>query len=435
MSYDNSELLRNYLHTYQVTQNAFFREIAEGIIGWVNDVLSDQAHGGFYASQDADYSLEDDGDYFTWTVSEVREGLLPEEARVMELYYDVQPQGEMHHNPAKNVLWVARDPASIAEALGGDETTVRLTIARARDKMLATRMRRITPYIDTTMYVSWNAMFVSAYLDAAHILGGSLGKNSAQFAIKTMNRMLRESWSESRGFSHRIGGPVLDGTLDDQVFGINALLDAYEATLNPRYFEAAQRTLDYTIDSYADVKGGGFFDRPVDAAPIGGLDVRRKPFQDSPTPGANSVAAIALIRMHAFTGDERYLSLAEKTLEAFAGIAPQYGLFAATYGLAATLFAQHPIQVVITGRADDPAAQSLEVAASRVFRLGKSVLRLTPAASLLNFAGALKETLPHLSADKAFAIVCAGQTCLPPTNDPVQLANLLSAGAVGAAAQ
>ena len=435
MSYDNSELLRNYLHTYQVTQNPFFREIAEGIIGWVNDVLSDQAHGGFYASQDADYSLEDDGDYFTWTVSEVREGLLPEEARVMELYYDVQPQGEMHHNPANNVLWVARDPASIAEALGGDETTVRLTIARARDKMLATRLRRITPYIDTTMYVSWNAMFVSAYLDAARTLGGSLGENSAQFAIKTMNRMLRESWSESRGFSHRIGGPVLEGTLDDQVFGINALLDAYEATLNPRYFEAAQRTLDYTIDSHADVKGGGFFDRPVDAAPIGGLDVRRKPFQDSPTPGANSVAAIALIRMHAFTGDERYLSLAEKTLEAFAGIAPQYGLFAATYGLAATLFAQHPIQVVITGRADDPAAQSLELAASRVFRLGKSVLRLTPAASLLNFAGALKETLPHLSADKAFAIICAGQTCLPPTNDPVQLANLLSAGAVGAAAQ
>jgi uncharacterized protein YyaL (SSP411 family) len=433
MSYDNSELLRNYLHTYQVTQNPFFREIAEGIIGWVNDVLSDQAHGGFYASQDADYSLEDDGDYFTWTVSEVREGLLPEEARVMELYYDVQPQGEMHHNPAKNVLWVARDPASIAEALGGHETAVRLTIARARDKMLATRLRRITPYIDTTMYVSWNAMFVSAYLDAARILGGSLGENSAEFASKTMDRMLREAWSESRGFSHRIGGPVLEGTLDDQVFGINALLDAYEATLNPRYFEAAQRTLDYTIASYADLKGGGFFDRAVDAAPISGLDVRRKPFQDSPTPGANSVAAITLIRMHALTGDERYLSLAERTLEAFAGIAPQYGLFAATYGLAATLFAQHPIQVVITGRADDPVAQSLEAAASRVFRLGKSVLRLTPGASLRNFARALKETLPHLSADKAVAIVCAGQNCLPPTDDPVHLANLLSAGAVGAA--
>ena len=433
MSYDNSELLRNYLHAYQVTRNPFFHEVAEGTIGWVNEVLSDQARGGFYASQDADYSLQDDGDYFTWTVSEIREGLLPEEARVMELYYDVKPQGEMHHNPAKNVLWIARDPAAIAQTLGGHETAVRLTIARAKDKMLATRMRRITPYIDTTMYVSWNAMFVSAYLDAAHILGGSLGENCGEFALKTMDRILREAWTESQGFGHRMGGPALAGTLEDQVFGVIALLDAYEATLNPRYFEAAQRTLDHTIESYGDAKGGGFFDRPADASPLGGLDVRRKPFQDSPTPGANSVAAIALIRMHAFTGEERYLSLAAKTLEAFAGIAPQYGLFAATYGLAATLFAQHPIQVVITGRADDPAAKLLEAAASRVFRLGKAVLRLTPGASLGNFAGALKETLPHLSTDKAVAVVCAGQTCQPPTSDPTQLTNLLSNGAISAA--
>jgi uncharacterized protein YyaL (SSP411 family) len=166
---------------------------------------------------------------------------------------------------------------------------------------------------------------------------------------------------------------------------------------------------------------------------MGGLDVRRKPFQDSPTPGANSVAAIALTRMHAITGDERYHAFAQKTLEAFAGIAPQYGLFAATYGLAATLFAHHPLQVVITGRADDPAAQALEAAAHRVFRFGKAVLRVTPGASLANFAGALKETLPHLPPDKPLAIVCSGQTCLPPTSDPAQLTALLENGAAGAA--
>ena len=32
MTYDNSELLRNYLHGWQVTQNPLFRETAEGII-------------------------------------------------------------------------------------------------------------------------------------------------------------------------------------------------------------------------------------------------------------------------------------------------------------------------------------------------------------------------------------------------------------------
>jgi uncharacterized protein YyaL (SSP411 family) len=248
--------------------------------------------------------------------------------------------------------------------------------------------------------------------------------------------MLEEAWSEDQGFAHRIGGPRLQGSLDDQVFGVIALLDAYEATLNSRYFRAAQRTLDYLLEYHADTQGGGFFDRPSNAAPLAGLNVRRKPFQDSPTPGANSVAIIALVRMHAFTGDERYYSFAQKTLEAFAGIAPQYGLFAATYGLAALLFSRHPMQVVITGRADDPAALSLEVAANRVYRLGKSVLRFiatSEGTSLENLPEALKETLPHLQADKAVAVICAGQSCLPPTNDPLQLTALLENGASGAA--
>jgi uncharacterized protein YyaL (SSP411 family) len=226
---------------------------------------------------------------------------------------------------------------------------------------------------------------------------------------------------------------MLEGSLDDQVFGVLALLDAYETTLDPRYFAAAQRTMDLTIVRYGDAEGGGFFDRPSDAAPMGGLDVRRKPFQDSPTPGANSVAAIALIRMHAFTGDDRYHAFAQKTLEAFAGIAPQYGLFAATYGLAATLFAHHPIQVVITGPANDPAAQALEAAAHRVYRFGKSVLRVNPETPQLHLAGALKETLPHLPAGKPLAVVCSGSTCLPPTNDPEQLIALLENGIAGAA--
>jgi uncharacterized protein len=428
MSYDNSELLKNYLRGWQVTKNPFLRETAEGIIGWVNEVLSDQENGGFYASQDADYSLDDDGDYFTWTLDEVRAALTPEAARMIELYYDVEAHGEMHHNPAKNVLWIARDAVDIAKQLGLQESTVRLAIAKAKGQLHAARLLRPTPFVDQTMYVSWNAMFVSAYLDAARVLGGSLGPSCQAFSLKTLDRMVKEVWSESRGFGHRIGGPALPGSLEDQVFSVLALLDGYESTLDARYFQAAQKTMDCVIARYGEAELGGFFDRPLDAAPLGGLDLLRKPFQDSPTPGANSVAVIALVRLHAFTGDDRYRAVAQKTLEAFAGIAPQYGLFAATYGLAATLFAHHPLQVVISGPADDPTAQALEVAAQGVYRLGKSVLRLSPGATLTNLAGALKETLPHLPANKPLAVVCAGQSCLPPTSDPAQLISLLENG-------
>jgi uncharacterized protein YyaL (SSP411 family) len=340
----------------------------------------------------------------------------------------------MHHNPAKNVLWIARDAGDIAALLGLEEQAVAAAIEVAKGKMLAARLLRPTPYVDQTMYVSWNAMFVSAYLEAARVLDDLVAESCRRFALKTLERMLKEAWNESRGFAHRVGGPALDGSLDDQIFGVLALLDAYETTLDPRYFEAGKKTMDLAIARYGDPDGGGFFDRPKDAAPMGGLDVRRKPFQDSPTPGTNSVAAIALIRLQSFSGEEVYRITAQKTLEAFAGIAPRYGLFAATYGLAATLFAHHPLQIVITGAADDWVAQSLELAAHRVFRFGKAVLRVTPGTKLAALAGALKETLPQLPADKPLAIVCAGQTCLPPATDATQLTVLLRTGVAGAAA-
>jgi uncharacterized protein len=423
MSYDNSELLKNYLHGYQATGNARFREIAEGIIAWVDETLSDQQRGGFYASQDADYSLEDDGDYFTWTQQELRSALTAEEARAVELLYDVEPHGEMHHNPAKNVLWLARKPEEVARELGSDEAGTRLLLAGARGKMLAARRRRPTPRIDTTLYVSWNAMFASAYLDAARVLDRSDCRN---FALRTLDRILAEAWDDAKGFAHRVGGPWLPGALDDQVFAAVALLDAYEATLEPRYFRAAERAVQLALAKFWDEQTGGFFDRPSDAAPLGGLDVRRKPFQDSPTPGANSIAAIVLDRLYSYTNDSVYRQRAEQTLEAFSGIASQYGLFAASYALAALLHARHPLEVVVTGAAQDPLAGRLERAAASVYRFGKAILRVTAerlAADSL--PPALKETLPHLRADAPQALVCVNTACQPPVTDPEKLAALL----------
>ncbi len=434
MSYDNSELLKNFLHGYQVTRNPFLREVAEGIIDWTNAVLSDQVRGGFYASQDADQTLDDDGDYFTWTLEEVRAALTPEEARVIEIIYDVEARGEMHHNPAKNVLWIAKGPGEAAAALGMDETSVRLTLARAKGKLLAARTARPTPFVDTTHYVSWNAMFVSAYLDAAGVLGGEKGAACRAFALKTLDRMLAEAWSDARGparpaggFAHRIGGARLDGSLDDQIFAGLALLDAYEATLDRRYFDAARRAADFAIAEYFDAQGGGFFDRASGAAPMGGLEVHRKPLQDSPTPGANSSAAILLDRLYGYTNDSRYREHAEATLEAFAGIAPQFGIHAASYGLAALLHSRQAFEVVITGTNGDLRAAALEQAANSVYRFAKAVLRVTPERLAAGdaLAPALAETLPHLNASIAQALVCTGTTCRPPVSGPATLVALL----------
>ena len=430
MSYDNSELLRNYLHGYQSFRPPHYKRVAEELIAWVGEVLSDPARGGFYASQDADQTLDDDGDYFTWTQQEVRAVLTPEEARVIELYYDVAPHGEMHHNPQKNVLWIAESMDAIARNLRLSEVQVALLIARAKGKLLAARReRRPTPAIDETIYVAWNAMFVSAYLEAARVLDR---RDCREFALKTLDRILAEAWDPSKGFLHRVGGPRLEGSLDDQVFMIAALLDAWEATFERRYFEIAGRAMRLAVERFGDPEGGGFFDRAKDAAPMGGLEVRRKPLQDSPTPGGNSVGAIVLDRLHALTGERLYREWAEKTLEAFVGLIPQYGLFAATYALAALLHARHPLQVVITGMEGDARAAALEQAAHGVYRFGKVILRVTPerlAAGAL--PAALRETLPHLDATMPQAFVCVETTCFPPINDQGQLASLLAEVATG----
>src|SRR5207249_3092037 len=63
MCYDNSELLKTCVHGYQATGSEFFADVARDIVRWMDEWLSDREHGGFYASQDADYSMDDDGDY------------------------------------------------------------------------------------------------------------------------------------------------------------------------------------------------------------------------------------------------------------------------------------------------------------------------------------------------------------------------------------
>src|ERR1039457_2098428 len=155
MCYDNSELLKNYVHAYQATGDEFFAGVARDMIRWMDEWLSDRVHSGFYASQDADDSMDDDGDYFTWTLPETKAVLSADEAAVAALYYNIQEVGDMHHNPAKNVLYVSSPGNSleeIARRLSIPVERASALLAAARKKMYAARLARPTPYVDKTIY-------------------------------------------------------------------------------------------------------------------------------------------------------------------------------------------------------------------------------------------------------------------------------------------
>ena len=329
MCYDNSELLKNYVHAYQATGEEFFAEVARDIVRWMDEWLSDRAHGGFYASQDADDSMEDDGDYFTWTLAEAKAALSDEEAAAAAVYYDIQETGDMHHNPAKNVLHIS------AAGLAGGRGEL---LEAAKKKLYAARLQRPTPYVDKTVYAGWNAMCVSAYLEAARVLDLA---HVRHFALRSLDRLLSEGWSEERGMKHviaysdpkaepRKGADAVPGVVDDYAFTVIACLDAYEATADLSYFRFARSIGDAMVAGFLDPVGGGFFDTRTaggssnERTALGILGTRRKPFQDSPTPAGNSAAAIALLRLHGYVTcgtNASYRERAEQTLEVYAGVA------------------------------------------------------------------------------------------------------------------
>jgi uncharacterized protein YyaL (SSP411 family) len=437
MSYDNSELLKNYVHGFQVLGDPFFAEVARDIIRWTNEWLSDQERGGFYASQDADINMEDDGDYFTWTMSETLGALNEDEFKVASLYYDIGGVGEMHHNPAKNVLFVRTSLEDIAARMGTQVDRVKALLDSARQKMYAARLQRPTPYIDKTVYVNWNALCVSAYLQAGRVLHLD---DARHFGLRSLDRILAEAWHSGEGTSPGMLQHVvaysdpgaqrreIRGLLDDYAYTAIACLDAYETTADMSYFTFARRIADAMVQRFHDDTGGGFFDSEAGApgSELGALATRRKPFQDSPTPAGNPAAAIALLRLHAYTNESRYRECAEDTLELFAGMAPQYGMFAGTYGIAATMFARPHTQVAVIG--NDEGADRLFDAALAPFALNKSVLRAREVAAQ-NLPPTLAETLPGVpgAADgRTMAVICSNFTCRPPVFEANQVEKTLN---------
>jgi uncharacterized protein len=427
MSYDNAGLLGNYLRAYQITRNEFFREIALGILSFVQTVLTGP-EGGFFASQDADASLEDDGDYFTWTLDEVKGVLDETEAAVIAWRYRVERHGEMHHNPDKNVLFIDQPIEAVAARANLKPEEVVSILARAKTKMQAARMKRPTLFVDTTLYASWNGMMISALLEAYKILDH---QPALEGALKALDLMLAKAYDPAKGMYHSLvnGQARIEGLLDDQVFMAAALLDAYEVTGKRVYFDRALEITETTVRRFWDEAAGGFFDTAKDLdGRQGNLTQTRKAFQDSPTPAGNSVAACVLDRLAALADRPDFREKAQTTLELFASKAADNGLYAATYALALVHHLRPPVEVVVVGEAGDERKNNLLQAAYGAPRSGKRVFNFEPSVlKSQKLPAGLSATLPHVPYNGSpLALVCIGTSCQPPVGDPEELARALA---------
>ncbi|MBI5639988.1 MAG: thioredoxin domain-containing protein [Nitrospirae bacterium] len=326
MADDNAWLLKNYIHAYAIFGDEQFRYVAEGIVQFVMDVLSDP-QGGFYASQDADVTPDDEGGYFTWTQEELRRLLSDEQYSTLTLHL-FHERGAMHHDPGKKVLFVAVDADEIASQTGLDIGRVKQLIGDGKRALLQARNLREAPYIDRTLYTSLNGMMISSFLHAYMVIKKEKIKD---FALLSLERVVKR---------HLVNGELyhsegVKGVLDDYIYMVDALLTAYEVTADPSYLKTADDTMKQCIVKFWDRDSGGFFDTAEEV-----LGIRLKAVEDIPHPSSNGLAIMQLLRLFHMTSEDTYLEYAERALRLFSKIAQDLGLHAGYYFCALNAYYQ-----------------------------------------------------------------------------------------------
>ena len=396
MAYDNAELLKVYVHAHAALGDPRFAAAALGIVDWTLDVLAD-AGGGFGASQDADVGLDDDGNYFTWTEEEARAVLTGDEWPAARLRWDIYPDGEMQHDPARNVLWVARGVPAIAAELRLAPTDVEGLLASARKKLKAARDARPAPAVDRAVYTSWNAMLSEALLEAAAVLGR---RDAGDAALGALTRLWLEARDADGLMRHRaaLAAPPL---LDDQVQAASAAIAAYEYTGEAAWLERARALAGLVLDRFAD-PDGGCFDSAAGAG-AGLLGQRATPIQDAPTPAPNAVAALVFLRLAAICEEDALRQAGERTLAAFAG-ASDPGLFAATWLRGVDFLLNGECRIVVVNTTTNAELSRAALAAYRPRRV------------LVHAA-----TSPVADTPPPVALVCAGTACAAPVRDAASL--------------
>ncbi|MDD2915539.1 MAG: thioredoxin domain-containing protein [Gallionella sp.] len=414
MLYDNGPLLALYADAYVLTGEAAFKRVAQGIAGWaMREMQSPQ--GGFYSSLDAD-SEHREGKFYVWMPEQAASLLSTDEYAVAAAYYGLN-QPPNFENRYWNLL-VAQPLEAIAQARDLPQEQVAQLLASARQKLFASREKRIRPGCDEKILVSWNALMIKGLAHAGRMLDEPAWIVSAQRAADFIRAAL---WRNGRLLAAcKDGKAHLNAYLDDYAFLLDALLELLQAEFRPADLEFARALADVLLEQFEDRQQGGFFFTSHDHEK---LIHRPKPGHDNATPSGNGIAAFALQRLGHLSAEPRYLDAAERTLKLYyPALADQPAGFMSMLMVLQEYLA--PPQIVILRSAPGGSA-AWHRQLSQHYWPATLILALEG-----EFAG-LPETLAKPLYSGVSAWVCQGAKCLPVSNDCRHLIDVCRAGEAG----
>jgi uncharacterized protein YyaL (SSP411 family) len=297
MLYDQAQLVRAYLHGWQVTGKPAWLQVASETIGYVLRDLRDDA-GGFYSAEDAD-SEGEEGRFYVWRIEE----LLDVAGDAAVEWYGATKSGNFEgrnilHRPARGDLV---RPAEIEAA---------------RARLFDVREHRVRPGLDDKVLTEWTALMISALAEAGAAAGRGewvdAAETCASFLLSSLRRGSDGRWLRSWQSS---GGARVLAYAADHAALVDAFTRLYEATGRARWIDAASSTADALLELFWDDDRGGVFTTGHDAER---LVTRAKDVLDNATPSANSMTAVGLLRLAALTGRDDYRSRGEDVLRLLA---------------------------------------------------------------------------------------------------------------------
>jgi uncharacterized protein YyaL (SSP411 family) len=404
MLYDNGLLLGLYCDASQSSGDPLFAHVAIQTANWVLREMQ-SPEGGYYSSLDAD-SEHEEGKFYVWQREEIRALLSGEEYALIEPYYGLDRPANFEHH-AWN-LRVTAPLKEIAQRLGIPAEQATDLLGIAQNKLFTAREQRIRPGRDEKILSAWNGLMITGMVRAARVFDRPDWLHSAQRAMDFVRGTL---WYEGKLLAtYKDGKAHLNAYLDDHAFLLNALLELMQAEFRSIDLALAKQLADALLERFEDKQNGGFFFTSHDHEE---LIQRNKIGPDNAMPSGNGIAAQALLRLAALTGNMEYSKASERCLKLFYPALQQTAAYHSSLCTALEGYLQPPTVLVLRGTASSTSAWN---SALRT-RYLPGVMTIT----LTEDITGLPEVLDKPYGESTTAWLCHGTQCLPSITDLKEL--------------
>jgi len=406
MLYDNGQLLAVAAQAAVATADPLFQRIAGETADWMRRDL-EHPGGGFYSTLDAD-SEGHEGKFYAWDREELRGLLPPGEFAAFAPRFGIDRaanfEGKWH-------LHCFKSRAQVAEEIGSDEASAATLIDQARARLLPVRNRRAWPGRDEKILTSWNGLAMAGLAAAARSLHRP---ELAEAAARAADFLREHCWYEGRLLAvHKDGRSRFPAYLDDHASLAWGLLELVQARWHAPHLDWAVELAEAMLRHFEDGAAGGFFFTADDHEQ---LILRSKTFGDDATPAGNGVAARLLVRLGFLLGEPRYLTAAERTLEAAWAALEKYPHGHTSLLMALDELTEPPAAVVLRGAAEELRGWQTEL--DKLYDPRRLVLAI--ANTERNLPPGLADKRPQSG---TVAYLCRGMTCSAPL---AAIADLLS---------